>query len=354
MVFILAWDIAIQNLRADAKKKGYYQASKIYYAWKVFEVVSMVGLSCVLIGYSNHLVLVLASSVLLGLAWQQAGWLAHDFVHHQVFQQRMFNNAVGYFLANVIQGFSVAWWKAKHCTHHSTPNVHHSDPDIDTMPLLAWSEHALELFNDLSEDTMAEFMVSYQFIIYFPLLAFARMAWAYQSFTWNLKSSHKIEFPTLTGVERIGLAIHYTFFGIVAFSSLPVGKACLWFLFAQISCGLFLSMVFSLNHNGRPVFSKEEAENMDFYKLAIITGRNVYPGWWMNWFTGGLNFQIEHHMVPTIPRHHLPKIAPIVEKLCKEHDVPYHTTSFSVGLQEVVERLFNVSKKAHLKLKKSK
>lgn len=52
--------------------------------------------------------------------------------------------AVSYVFGNLFQGFSVAWWKNKHNTHHAVPNVHGADPDIDTMPLLAWSEHALE------------------------------------------------------------------------------------------------------------------------------------------------------------------------------------------------------------------
>ena len=44
-----------------------------------------------------------ASAALLALFWQQAGWLAHDFLHHQVFGARRLNNAAGYLLGNFFQ-----------------------------------------------------------------------------------------------------------------------------------------------------------------------------------------------------------------------------------------------------------
>jgi hypothetical protein len=63
------------------------------------------------------------SAILLALFWQQCGWLSHDFLHHQVFSNRMWGDAVGYVIGNVAQGFSVSWWKQKHNTHHAVPNV---------------------------------------------------------------------------------------------------------------------------------------------------------------------------------------------------------------------------------------
>jgi fatty acid desaturase len=51
---------------------------------------------------------------------------------------------MGYLIGNVFQGFSVSWWKAKHNQHHATPNVAGFDPDIDTMPFLAWYEDELQ------------------------------------------------------------------------------------------------------------------------------------------------------------------------------------------------------------------
>ena len=93
-----------------------------------------------------------------------------------------------------------------------------------------------------------------------------------------------------------------------------------------------------------PVYDMDQAHAMDFYEIAIRTGRNVEPTHFNNWFTGGLNFQIEHHMFPTVPRNNLFKISQKVQELCKKHNIPYHTTTFSAGMVEVLERLSTISR----------
>ncbi|KAI8911114.1 fatty acid desaturase-domain-containing protein [Gorgonomyces haynaldii] len=347
------WQKDIQQLRIEAKNMGLYESSKYYYTMKLLQILGMLSTGVAIIAYTpDNFVTMVLSSMVIALCWQQAGWLAHDFLHHQVFKNRQVNNGIGYFLGNVVQGFSVGWWKQKHCTHHGAPNVHMQDPDINTMPLLAWSEHALEMFSDISNDKMAEFMVSYQFILYFPLLSFARFSWAVSSAFWAFTPAKARDFPTLSGIEQAGLFVHYSWYIGSAFYFLSPAYAVSWLVLSQLFCGIFLATVFSLNHNGRPVYSFEECAKMDFYELAIITGRNVEPTKFNNWFTGGLNFQIEHHMFPTVPRNNLPKIAPMVEKLAKKYNIPYHTTTFGQGMKEVVDRLFSISKLAVKKISK--
>lgn len=55
-------------------------------------------------------------------------------------------------------------------------------------------------------------------------------------------------------------------------------------------------------HNGMPVFTMNEFQDMDFFSLQVVTGRDVKPTAFANWFTGGLNYQIEHHIFPALPR----------------------------------------------------
>ena len=110
---------------------------------------------------------------------------------------------MGYFLGNIVQGFSVDWWKTKHNTHHAFPNEIHedsttpSDPDIDTVPYLSWSkEQAKEA---------PKFLLKFQAYFLFPLLAIARMNWCKESM-W-----HTLGFAD--GKLRIGeaffLSLHY-------------------------------------------------------------------------------------------------------------------------------------------------
>ncbi|KAJ3125862.1 hypothetical protein HK098_008175 [Nowakowskiella sp. JEL0407] len=345
----------IAKLKDVVEQMNVYDTDFVYYFFKVASTFALLWASLTILWYygSSTWGVVLSGSV-LALFWQQSGWLAHDFLHHQVFTDRKYNNYVGYVVGNLAQGFSVLWWKNKHCTHHSTPNIHVVDPDISTMPFLAWSEHALELFNDLPDDAMARFLVTNQKIIYFPLLMLARLSWAQQSAMTIMpeKAKELMADEDSLLIERVMLVLHWVWYLGVAFAWLTPAHAFLWFAVSQFGCGLLLALVFSLNHNGMPVFTNEESKSMDFYELQIVTGRDVKSSVLTDWFTGGLNYQIEHHMFPTIPRHNLGKISGLVESLCKKHGVVYHKTSFGDGLGEVLGRLQNIARKAREELKK--
>ena len=82
-----------------------------------------------------------------------------------------------------LQGFSIGWWKTKHNTHHAAPNALESgskaavDPDIDTLPLLAWSTEML----DSLPSTASRTMIRCQQYLFFPVLLVARMSWCQQS-----------------------------------------------------------------------------------------------------------------------------------------------------------------------------
>merc|ERR1711937_756198 len=136
--------------------------------------------------YSDSMVMHALSALLLGLFWQQCGWLAHDFLHHQVFKQRKYGDLGGIFWGNLMQGYSMQWWKNKHNGHHAVPNLHNSsadaqdgDPDIDTMPLLAWS---LFQAKQGGASSITKFFIKYQAYFYFPILLLARISWLNESF----------------------------------------------------------------------------------------------------------------------------------------------------------------------------
>lgn len=138
----------------------------------------------------------------MALFWQQSAFLAHDFLHHQVFTNRSYNNLGGLFFGNIWQGFSTSWWKAKHNHHHASTNVVHTqaggDPDIMTMPFLLWSEKIIEGDTEDLKD-LPKFMVRYQKFFYLPLNAAARISWLLQLQIKRIKyhKSLDISFPQI-------------------------------------------------------------------------------------------------------------------------------------------------------------
>jgi fatty acid desaturase len=287
----------VRHLKVQFKAQGLYRSQYSFFVIQFLVLASIFSFSMwLLLNHAQSMPCFILSAMTMGLFWQQCGWLSHDFLHHAVFPKRDWNNMVGYFLGGVCQGFSVVWWKDKHNTHHAQPNVHGEDPDIDTLPLLAWSEHALESMGGMdSRSSTARTMVPHQAILFFPILAIARVSWALQSALYVTPLWSKLTSAPISAFEPIALIIHWSWY-LGALSTLSPLQAIAYFLASQSFCGLFLASVFSLNHCGMTVMSIDEANQTDFYTKQILTARDISPNMITNWFCGGLNFQIEHHV----------------------------------------------------------
>jgi len=214
------------------------------------------------------------------------------------------------------------------------------------MPMLAWS---LRMAEQAKNSKFGRFMISYQAFFYFPLLLFARLAWAHQSWVFvfgghgqqSVKNAHidkaMIQYPTL---EKAGLLLHYGSM-LWMFTYMPILHALAFFIVAQCSCGLMLALVFGLGHNGMAVYPADERP--DFWKLQVSTTRNVISTPFADWFCGGLQCQVDHHLFPSLPRHNLSKVNALVKLFCKEHGVTYHETNMWNGTIEVLTHLHKVT-----------
>ena len=140
----------VRALFPKMREAGVFVASPAWFVWKwlATTLIGLAGVAITLRGESFGAKML--GAVVLAVFWQQCGWLAHDFAHHGVFRNRMLNDLMVLLVGGVYLGFSLDWWKNKHNTHHAIPNVHESvaeahdgDPDIDTMPFLAWSKRLL-------------------------------------------------------------------------------------------------------------------------------------------------------------------------------------------------------------------
>lgn len=80
--------------------------------------------------------------------------------------------------------------------------------------------------------------------------------------------------------------------------------------------------------------------------VQVVSTRDIKAGRFNDWFTGGLNRQIEHHLFPTMPRHNLNRIAPEVEALCKKHGLVYEDVSMASGTYKVIKTLKDVAEAA--------
>lgn len=364
----LEFEQGYRDLRVQMIKMGLFNSSKGYYLYKCTFNMCMWATAVSMVMFSDSTAVHIASALLLGLFWQQCGWLAHDFLHHQVFKNRVFGDMVGLFWGNLMQGFSVTWWKNKHNGHHAVTNLHSTsvesqdgDPDIDTMPLLAWSLKQAQSLKEADPNGkhsgLTKFFIKNQAITYFPILLLARISWLRESFktAMGLGASSEnakeqlarkgLDYPL---AEPLLLVIFHAWnFALSCkFGQWSLAYSTMYYMTAACSSGLFLALVFGLGHNGMAVYDAETRP--DFWNLQVTTTRNIIgghgmPQFFVDWFCGGLQYQVEHHLFPTMPRHNLPKCHKLVDSFCKKWDVSYHEADMFVGNMEVLQHLKSVS-----------
>lgn len=320
-------------LRAQAEADGLFVPDRGYFYLRAAAIVGGVAASVATVALAPAWWPVAALG--LGLVWQQAGWLTHDFLHHSVYDDRRLGDRVGLWMGGVVMGFSGDWWKRKHNTHHALPNVRGVDEDIDTLPFLSFSERDLD-----TASPFARWMVRLQTVTALPVLSTARINWWTQSFLWALRAPNVQH----RGWEIASMVVHHAWsLGMLAL--LPTwGARAGFFLVSQLSSGLMTGAVFLVGHNARPMYDRADAPG--FYALQLQTGQNVRAPFGTRWFYGGLDRQIEHHLFPTMPRHHHDRVRDAVVALCKRHNLPYTERGFFEGLGDVARVMARVSRAA--------
>lgn len=81
-----------------------------------------------------------------------------------------------------------------------------------------------------------------------------------------------------------------------------------------------------------------------FLPSQVTTTRNVTSTPFVDWFCGGLQYQVDHHLFPQLPRHNFKKVHDLVASFCQEHGVSYHEATFVEGTKEVLRHLDKVAK----------
>ncbi len=136
------------------------------------------------------------------------------------------------------------------------------------------------------------------------------------------------------------LVARFAIYLTVVFWFLPFGMACA-FLGVQLAVfGVMMGASFAPNHKGMPTIAHDA--KVDFFSRQVRTSRNIRGGWWVSFLMGGLNFQVEHHLFPSMPRPALRQARLLVREHCDTLDVPYTETTLLRSYGIVVRYLNRV------------
>jgi fatty acid desaturase len=305
------------------------------YAWMIAITVFLLAVGWAgfaLIGDSWWQLVVAA---FLAVMFTQLGFLGHDAGHKQICGARRVSDVLGLLLGNLGIGLSYGWWVGKHNRHHAHPNTEGADPDI-AIGVLAFTPREAS-----ASRGVARILFRYQAYFFFPLLFAEAASLHVTGFRALAKRSARNRLA-----ESALLAAHVIGYLAIVFLVLPPVKALVFIVVQQGLFGLYLGLSFAPNHKGMPIL--DAADQSDFLRRQVLTSRNVKGGWLTDLALGGLNYQIEHHLFPSMPRANLRRAQPIVKEFCRQRGLPYCQSSFVGSYAQVLWHLDDVGRNARL------
>ncbi|WP_197055618.1 fatty acid desaturase family protein [Microbacterium sp. ZOR0019] len=265
----------------------------------------------------------------LGIVLTQIAFLGHEAAHRQI----LTTGPANFKLARIVIasiGMSYSWWDSKHTKHHGNPNQVGKDPDIEVDTISFLEEDAARAKG------LIKLITRKQGWLFFPLLTLEGLNLHFLGLKYLLTTKNVKGRWTELSI----IALRFALILVPVFMMLPLGMAFAFMGVQFAVFGVYMGAAFAPNHKGMPIV--DPAARLDFFTKQVRTSRNISGGWWTTWLMGGLNYQVEHHLFPSMPRPHLAKAREIVRDYCAANNVPYTETSLGRSYLIVIEYLNRV------------
>ncbi|GAA2428135.1 acyl-CoA desaturase [Actinomadura vinacea] len=319
-------------LSREVKRAGLLARRPGYYSVKIGGNLILLAAGWVafaLIGSSWWQLLV---AVYLAVMFTQTAFLGHDAGHQQISASKRVNDLLGRLHGNLLVGLSYGWWTSKHNRHHAHPNQVDRDPDISPGAIAFTREQAR------SRRGVGAWLARHQAWLFFPMLLLEGLHLHIAGVRALLTRSTGSRAAKLaeTGLLIAHLGGYLT---ALLWVLSPVQAVC-FLLVQQGLFGVYLGCSFAPNHKGMPVFAREH--KIDYLRRQVLTSRNVHGGRLTDLALGGLNYQIEHHLFPSMPRPNLHRAQGLVRAFCAQNGIAYCETGLFRSYAQVLQHLHAV------------
>ena len=321
------------ELSRQVKEAGLLERRPGYYAWKIAVTIGLLAAGWTAFVVVGNSWWQLAVAAFLAVIFTQIGFLGHDAGHRQVFGTRRASYVAGVLLGNLGIGLSYGWWTGKHNRHHAHPNTEDADPDI------AVGAVCLHRRAGARQPRPGPPGVPLPGVPVLPAAA----AGSGQPACRERPGAEPPGGPPPVLGEGADHR-HAVGYLTVVFLVLSPVKAVAFMIVQQGLFGLYLGSSFAPNHKGMPILDADDRS--DFLRRQVLTSRNVRGGWLTDFALGGLNYQIEHHLFPSMPRPNLRRSQALIEAFCRQREVPYCQSSLAGSYAQALRHLNAVGRLA--------
>jgi linoleoyl-CoA desaturase len=312
----------------------YFKDNNISTKANFYMVVKTIIMLCIyivpvllILVYSPNFVFGLLLFMLTGVGKAGIGMsVMHDGLHGAYSSKKWVNKLAGFTMYLI--GSNVFNWKIQHnIYHHAYTNIDGLDEDIQTRWIIRLSEHT-------PLKSIHRFQHIYALFLY-SLMTFSMLIGDITQLIGYNKSGITAKHLGKPSIELfIALFVKFVYLLImigfpIIFTSYVWWQVLTGFVVMHLVAGFVFSIVFQMAHivegAEQPVTNEHGITDNEWAIHQLLTTANFAPNnRILNWYVGGLNFQVEHHLFPNICHIHYKNISPIVAKTAQEFGIPYN------------------------------
>ncbi|KAG8505684.1 Acyl-CoA (8-3)-desaturase [Galemys pyrenaicus] len=316
-----------RELRATAERMGLMQANYVFFLLHLLHILLMdVAAWLTLWFFGTSFVPFIVCAVLLSTVQVNAlGYLGvHSISSHRTRWMQEAGEANG--AAEL--GAPASWWNHLHSQHHAKPNCFRKDPDINMHPFFFALGKILSV--ELGKQKKKYMPYNHQHKYFFLIGPPALLPLYFQWYVFYFVIQRK---------KWVDLAWMISFYARFSLTYVPLlglkGFLGLFFMVRFLESNWFV-WVTQMNHIPMHI---DHDRNKDWFSTQLQATCNVHKSPFNDWFSGHLNFQIEHHLFPTMPRHNYHKVAPLVQSLCAKYGIKYQSKPLLSAFADIVHSL---------------
>jgi fatty acid desaturase len=321
-----------RDMRTNLINNGCFEPDYIHVYFRLLELAFYFGMGTWLASYNIY-----ASMLSFIIFKTRCGWVEHEGGHISLTGNKQIDRAIQTITLGISGGLSGTVWNSMHHKHHATPQKIKHDIDLDTTPLIAFFTSAFEKNTNgrVASRYMSRWWMRFQAWLFMPVIngLFVHLFWAYYLHPKKVLGKVGVNCSNTKDINWfevfiIGLshtvlpAIFYYNGGYSIIASYLLLMVCnFWNM-------LYLFGHFSLSHTFTDVINEDQ--HLLWFEYAIRHTVNISTkSALVSWIMGYLNFQIEHHLFPSMPQYKNAIAAPYVRRFCEKWHKPASVDSTS-------------------------
>jgi fatty acid desaturase len=361
-------------MRAQLETMGCFEPDYIHVYFRLLELAFFFGLGVFLVPYNLY-----ASMLAFIVFKTRCGWVQHEGGHLSLTGIKSIDRGIQVVTMGFGGGASSTLWNSMHHKHHAAPQRVSYDIDLDTTPFVAFFEGAFENSNRItlhsfsssssssssssnsSSNSNSQFIeklarvwMRLQAWLFLPVTngILVHLFWTYYLHPQRAFRAAKKEKTGLAILELVAIAASHTIIPFIFYARASAANdmSIFYCYFLLMVCNAFNFMYlfghFSLSHTFTGVVP--EKESLKWFEYAIQHSVNISTkSPLVTWVMGYLNFQIEHHLFPSMPQYKNAIAAPYVKDFCKRWShaqLQYVEVDYWTAWKEMFKNLNNTGK----------